>query len=311
MIKARRGIYAAAISPFRVDGSLDVDKLVSYCKHLLTDGGCDGVAPTGTTGEGNSISFRDKLALPAAFADAGISPDQVIFGTGSCSTQDAIELTKNAVNSGFVNALVLPPFYYKSASDEGLFDYFARLIEAVGDARLRVYLYHFPQMSMAPLSVDLVVRLKKEFGAIVAGLKDSSGDFNQSKAFAEATGGTEGDFDVYPSSEAMVFDGLACGCAGIISGSTNAFANKVQRALAAQGQDRDAAFAAVKSARAMAGKYNLMAAMKQMEAWRSGDESWARLAPPLRPLSSEEKSALRADLAALEYPVAEVQEMEV
>lgn len=300
MTKAVRGIYAAAVSPFDEAGALDVPKLIAYCRHLMGEGGCDGVAPTGTTGEGNSIPMAERLALPAAFAEAGIPADRVIFGTGACATGDAIALTRAAVAAGYVNVLVLPPFYYKGVSDDGIHAYVARLIGAVGDDRLRVYLYHFPQMSMTPFSVDLVLRLKRDFGAQIAGLKDSSGDFAQSKAFADATGGVAGDFDVYPSSEAMVFDALEAGCAGIISGSTNAFAAKVQRALKAEGADRATALEAVKAARATAGKYNLMAAMKQIEAWRTGDDGWTRMAPPLVPLTEAQKASLKADLAALD-----------
>lgn len=304
MTKAYRGIYAAAVSPFREDGSLDAGKLIAYCQHLMSDGGCDGVAPTGTTGEGNSIRMADRLALPAQFADAGIPSDRVIFGTGSCATGDAIALTKSAFDAGYKNVLLLPPFYYKSPPDDGLYAYFAQIIEAVGDERLRIYLYHFPQVSMTPFSVDLVVRLKKDFGAVIAGLKDSSGDFSQSKAFADATGGVDGDFDVYPSNEAMVFDALDAGCAGIISGSTNAFAGMVQKALAASGEARQPLLEAVKAARAAASKYPLMSGMKQIEAWRTGDESWTRMMPPLVPLTEAQKTGLRADLKTLDVNLA-------
>ena len=297
MSKAIRGIYAAAVSPFRSDGSLDTAKLVAYCQHLITDGGCDGVAPTGTTGEGNSISFRQKLELAGAFADAEFDPSRAIFGTGACATRDAIDLSKAALDAGFPNVLVLPPFYYKNPSDEGIYRYFAQLIETIGDDRLRVYLYHFPQMSATPIPVDVAVRLKKDFGPVVAGLKDSSGDMSQALAFASATGGVDADFDVYPSSESFLFEGLDGGCAGIISGSTNAFANYVQ---AGRKDGRDsAAFDLVKSARATASKYPLMAAMKQIEAWRSGDDSWTRMAPPLVSLSEDQKASLKADIDGL------------
>ena len=300
MTKAARGIYAAAVSPFREDGSLDTERHIAYCKHLISDGGCDGVAPTGTTGEGNSISFRQKMELAGDFAKAGFPTNRAIFGTGACATQDAIDLSKAALDAGFPNVLVLPPFYYKNPSDEGLYRYFAQLIETIGDDRLRVYLYHFPQMSMTPIPVDVVVRLKKEFGAVVAGLKDSSGDMTQAFAFASATGGAEEDFDIYPSSEAFYFEGLDGGCAGVISGSTNAFGALAQNAKD-KGPD-SAAFARVKAARAMASKYPLMAAMKQMEAWRTGDETWTRMAPPLVPLSAEQKANLKADVEALKSP---------
>ncbi len=301
MSKAIRGIYAAAVSPFREDGSLDIPKLIAYCEHLISDGGCDGVAPTGTTGEGNSVAMRDRLALPEAFAKAGFDPARAIFGTGACATLDAVEMTKTAVASGFTNVLVLPPFYYKNPSDDGLYAYFSQLIEKVGDDRLRVYLYHFPQMSMTPIPVDVAVRLKKAFGPLVAGLKDSSGDMSQALSFAKATGGVDEDFDVYPSSESFLFEGLNGGCAGIISGSTNAFANYVQAGRAAGPDSEEVELG--KAARATASKSPLMAAMKQMEAWRSGDDSWTRMAPPLTPLSEDQKANLKADVEALRTSV--------
>ena len=152
MTKARRGIYAAAVSPFDADGALNTDKLIAYCRHLLSEGGCDGVAPTGTTGEGTSVAMRDRLALPAAFAEAGIERDRVIFGTGAPSAGDCVELTRAAADAGFVNVLVLPPYYYKNPSDDGIFAYYANLVEKIGRDDLRIYLYHFPQMSMVPLS---------------------------------------------------------------------------------------------------------------------------------------------------------------
>jgi len=300
MTKARRGIYAAAISPFDANGALDHAKLLGYCQHLLRDGGCDGVAPTGTTGEGTSVAMADRLAIPQVFAEAGIERDRVIFGTGAPSAEDCVALTRSAVDAGFVNVLVLPPFYYKNPSDDGLFRYYANLVERIGNDDLRIYLYHFPQMSQVPLSTDLVLRLRDAFGPIIAGLKDSSGDFSQSRAFVEATGGVETDFDIYPSSEAFLWDGLSIGTAGIISGSTNITANLVQTARhAPEGAARDAAMEAVCAARAMAGKYPLMAAMKTAESWRSGDESWLNMAPPLMPLSADQKAAFKADIDAL------------
>lgn len=300
MTKARRGIYAAAISPFDANGALDHAKLLGYCQHLLSDGGCDGVAPTGTTGEGTSVAMADRLALPEVFANAGIERDRVIFGTGAPSAGDCVALTQAAVDAGFVNVLVLPPYYYKNPSDDGLFRYYANLVEKVGSDDLRIYLYHFPQMSQVPLSTDLVLRLRDAFGPIIAGLKDSSGDFAQSRAFVEVTGGVEADFDIYPSSEAFLWDCLSIGTAGIISGSTNITANLVQTARhAPEGTERDSAMGVVCAARAMVGKYPMMAAMKTAESFRSGDDAWLNMAPPLMPLSDDQKAALKADIDAL------------
>ena len=301
MTKAVRGIYAAAVSPFNADGSLNAPKLVRYCQHLMSpEGGCDGVAPTGTTGEGSSISISDRLALPGAFAEAGMAADRVIFGTGAPAANDCVALTRASVDAGYLNVLVLPPYYYKSPTDQGLYAYYSILVDAIGRDDLRVYLYHFPQMSAVPLSTALVTRLRSAFGPIIAGLKDSSGDFEQSRAFVEATGGVSEDFDVLPSSEAMLWDGLSIGTAGIISGSTNAFGAYTQTALRSpEGPDRDRAMDAVRAARTMATQYPLMSAMKTLEAWRTGDDEWLRMAPPIVPLSQEQKDALRKDIDSL------------
>lgn len=305
-MKAKRGIYAAAVSPFDQAGKLNSAKLISYCQHLLADGGCDGVAPTGTTGEGNSISLPERHALPDAFAAAGIAADRVIFGTGACALHDAVATTRACLEAGYNNVLVLPPFYYKSPSDEGLYAHFARLIEQVGRDELRIYLYHFPQMSAVPFSPELVARLRRDFGPIIAGLKDSSGVLDNSRAFVDATGGVAEDFDVYPSSEAFLFDALDAGCAGIISGSTNAFAPLVQAALSAAESDRPNAFGKVIAARAVASKYPLMSAMKTIEYWRTDDPEWLNMATPLTALSEDQMQNLRADLQHIDStPVAQ------
>lgn len=302
MTKARRGIYAASITPFTPEGRVDTARMIAYCQHLLGPaGGCDGVAPTGTTGEGTSIAQADRLALPAAFAAAGIEADRVIFGTGAPSVGDAIAMSRASLQAGYCNVLVLPPYYYKNAAEDGLYAYYARLIEGVGSDDLRVYMYHFPQMSATPLTPSLVLRLRAAFGPVIAGLKDSSGDFANSRAFIEATGGVNAGFDVYPSSEAMLWDGLAIGSAGIISGSTNAFGALAQAALKApEGPAREAAMARVSAARAAVAKFSLMAGMKRMEAWRTGDDAWLRMLPPLMPLSAEQEAALKAAVEALE-----------
>lgn len=299
MAKARRGIYAAALSPLTADGRLDTAASAEYAQYLLANG-CDGVAPTGTTGEGTSLSLADRLALPKAFADAGIAADQVIFGAGSASLGDATALVRGCLSEGYTNVLVLPPFYYKAPSEDGIYEFYARLIEGVVQDALRVYLYHFPQMSAVALTPALVTRLRAAFGPVIAGLKDSSGEFAQSAAILEATGGVAQDFDVYPSSEAMLWEGLNKGAAGIISGSTNAFAPLVQAAAEAPKADRDEAMAPVVAARKLAAGFPLIAAMKQFQAWRSGDARWLRALPPGQPLTEAQVAAFREGLEALD-----------
>lgn len=292
--KARKGVYAAAITPVGGDGRPDTGKFVRYCQHLISDG-LDGVAPTGTTGEGNSLPFDWRCALPQVFAEAGVDATRVIFGTGACAADDAVTLTRSGVDAGYYNALVLPPFYLKNVSDEGLYAYYARLIEGVGSDALRIYLYHFPQMSQTPISIPLIQRLKASFGPIVAGLKDSSADYDGSLAFAAAAE----DFDVFPSNEGVLIDGVSKGCAGVISATTNCSAGLVRRTLNAQGDEQNHLQECLTALRVAISKYPLSAAIKQVEAWRSGDTSWTKVLPPLVELSADQQTALRADLAAL------------
>lgn len=292
--KARRGAYAAAITPVNAKGGADIDKLVAYCQRLIAEG-LTGVAPAGTTGEGNSIPTADRLAMPARFRDAGFASDQVIFGTGACSAADAAILTRASLASGFPSVLVLPPFYMKNVPDDGLYAYYAEIIERIGDPSLRIYLYHFPQTSMVPISLPLIERLKKSFGAVIAGLKDSSGNYEGTLAFQRSAE----DFDVFPSNEAVLLDGLAKGCAGVISATTNASAALCGQALAG-GADAAKAQEALADIRKAIAAHPLSPAIKQIEAWKSGDDSWNRLFPPLVPLAKEPAQKLRADLQAIE-----------
>lgn len=292
--KAKNGVYAAAITPVGPDGRPDTQKLTSYCKRIMEEG-LTGVAPTGTTSEGNSLPFEWRLKLPEAFAEASIPGDCVIIGTGSSSADDAAALTKAGIDAGYNNALVLPPFYYKNPSDEGLFASFARLIERVGSDSLRLYLYHFPAMSAVPISIPLIQRLKAEFGPIIAGLKDSSGDYEGSLAFVSAAD----DFDVFPSNEGVLVDGMAKGCGGIISATTQTSTFLSRRTLDATGEEQERLQGLLNDVRQVIAKYPLMSAVKQIEAWKSGDDSWTRLFPPLVELSSEQKTSLRNELEAL------------
>ncbi|WP_419907168.1 dihydrodipicolinate synthase family protein [Hoeflea sp.] len=295
MAKANTGIYAASLTPVGPGGEPDGKKLTQYCRWNL-DQGLDGVAPLGTTGEGNSLPLSFRIELPGIFADAGFSASEVIFGTGSCAAGDAIAATNAAVDAGFFNVLVLPPFYFKNVSDDGLFAYYARLIEGVGNDRLRIYLYHFPQMSMTPISIGLIQRLKREYGPLIAGLKDSSGDFAGTLGFV----GAADDFDVFPSNEGVLLEGLGKGCAGVISATTNASAALARRTLSARGEEAAALQETLTAIRVAISAYPLSAALKQIEAWRTGDDSWLPVFPPQVGLTPEQSSQLRRDLEALE-----------
>src|SRR5580658_6007962 len=213
---AMRGVYAAVLTPFSETLEPDLDRFVAHGKWLLANG-CDGLAPLGTTGEANSLSLAQRLALVEATAGAGLPMGKFIFGAGSCALADAVTLTKAIVAAGGGGALLLPPFYYKNPSEDGLYAFFSEVVERIGDARLKLYLYHFPQLSTVPITVPLVARLKRAYGDTIAGVKDSSGDWQVSATFLREFPG----FDVFSGSEEFLLANLRAGGVGCISASTN------------------------------------------------------------------------------------------
>jgi len=293
MSKANKGVYAAAITPIGANGEPDLNGLVRYCQHLLATG-CDGVAPLGTTGEAASLPYPFRLSVPDALAKAGILPGTVILGAGSPSTGDAISLGRAALAAGYPNLLVLPPYYTKGPSEAGLYAYYAGIIDALGDDRLRLYLYHIPQVTAVAIPVTLVHRLRAAFGQIIAGIKDSSGSFESAKSYL----GPE-DFDVYPSTEAALSDALEAGCAGVISGSTNVSSDLAHQVLHARGPEREALQKKLTDFRQTIQKFPLIAAVKQVQAWRTNDPNWLRMLPPLDSLSPEQTTALKTEMERL------------
>jgi len=296
MSKAIKGVYAASITPVDASGEPDGARLIQQCQWLMSQG-LSGVAPLGTTGEGNSLPFSFRLNVPGLFRDAGFDSEKVIFGTGSCAAGDAIAATRAVVDAGFTNALVLPPFYYKNVSEDGIFNYYDRLINGVGSDTLRIYLYHFPKLSMTPITVSLIQRLKAAFGPIVAGLKDSSGDFQGTLEFVAAAD----DFDVFPGTEAVLVEGSTQGCVGSISATSNASASLTAATYAALGTDSaDKLQQTLAAVRLAIAQYPLSAALKQIEAWRRNDDSWKAVFPPNTVLSDSQAMQLREALEAFE-----------
>jgi 4-hydroxy-tetrahydrodipicolinate synthase len=283
-------VYAAAITPIRADGTPDLERLAAHCKYLLA-AGCDGVAPLGTTGEAAALPFEYRLRTPEVLAKCGLNNDAILLGVGSPSTGDAIAVGRCAVANGYSNLLALPPYYTKEPSDDGLYDYYARLTEAIDHDRLRLYLYHIPQVTAVAITLELIHRLRKTFGALIVGIKDSSGSFASTEAYAKLD-----DFEVYPSSEAVLSDAIAIGCKGVISGSTNLSGGLARQVLDASGSERKALQENLSEFRRTIQKFPLIPAVKQVHAWRTGDDGWLRMLPPLRPLSANETASLRVEM---------------
>jgi 4-hydroxy-tetrahydrodipicolinate synthase len=292
------GVLAPVITPFNGDLQPDAARLVRHCRWLLEQD--VGLAVFGTNSEANSLSVPEKLTLLDALSEAGVPGSRMVPGTGCCALPDTVELTRRAVHAGCAGVLMLPPFYYKSVSDDGLFASYAEVIERVGDARLRIYLYHIPPVSQVPISLALIERLLSRYPGTIAGIKDSSGDFDNTRAMLERF--TAQGFDVFSGSETFLLATLRGGGAGCIS----ATANVNPAAIATLARDwrlpsADARQADLDRVRAAFQRFPMIAALKAAVAHFSGDETWATLRPPLVALTTEQRAQCTAGWQAIGF----------
>jgi 4-hydroxy-tetrahydrodipicolinate synthase len=290
-----RGVIAPVITPFGPDLRPDPGRLVKLCRWLLAHD--TGLAVFGTTSEANSLSVGEKLVLLDAMVDAGLPATRMLPGTGCCALTDTVELTRHAVRHRCAGVLMLPPFYYKGVGDDGLFASYSEVIQRVGDARLRIYLYHIPQVSQVPLSLALIERLLGAYPGTIAGIKDSSGDPNSVRALLERF--APRGFAVFPGNEALLLAAMRGGGAGCISATANvnpAAIGELYRNW--ERADASAQQAALDALRTALLKYPMIAALKALVAHFTRDEAWARLRPPLVALSAGERAALLASLPA-------------
>ena len=179
-----RGVLAPVVTPFKADLAPDSKRFIAHCKWLLSQN-C-GLAVFGTNSEANSLSMEERLNLLDELVAARVDPSRMMPGTGCCSIMETVKLTKQAVGHGCAGVLMLPPFYYKDVSEEGLYRYFSEVVQRVGDGRLKIYLYHIPAVAVVGITPKLVERLLAAYPDAIAGMKDSSGDWNNTKTFLDA-----------------------------------------------------------------------------------------------------------------------------
>lgn len=299
-----KGVIAAAATPLAADLSIDLEGLVAHCRHLLGDGGCDGVNLLGTTGEATSFSRDQRLEAMRAIASSGLPLARFMVGTGAAALDDAVTLTAAAKELGFAGALLLPPFYYKGIDAEGVVGYVSSVVERVGADGLPLYLYHFPANSGIPYTADAVKRLRDLFPDTLKGLKDSSGDLDYSAGLARDLPG----FDVFPSAEAAIGKAPELGFAGCISATANVTGPFAQAAFTGTSDaNRAEGLAEAVKIRSEISKFPLVAAVKQSLALVTGKEDWSRMMPPLTSLTAEQSAALGNALSgtALEISAAQ------
>ena len=289
------GVLSPVVTPFKADLSPDPDRFVRQCKWLSSQN--VGLAVFGTNSEANSLSVDEKMVLLEKLVSAGVDPSRMMPGTGHCAIPDSVRLTAHAVKLGCAGVLMLPPFYYKGVSDEGLYRAFSEVIERVGEPRLRVYVYHIPPVAQVPITLGVVEKLLKKYPGTVAGMKDSSGDWNNTKAFLDAY--AKSGFDVFPGAETFLLQGMRNGAMGCISATANTNPGAIARLYDTwQAADAEAQQKRLDEIRSTFAKYPMIPALKAAIAHYGGDAAWSKVRPPLVELTKEQSTSLIADLDA-------------
>ncbi|RXG98886.1 dihydrodipicolinate synthase family protein [Bradyrhizobium vignae] len=291
MTEAIRGFWVASATPLAADGSVDHARLAGHAKHLFSKG-VEGVVLFGTTGEGTSFNASERVATIEAMLKAGVAPERIGIGGGFPAITDSIALTRAVLGLGLRHVLLLPPYFDRNVTPEGIEDAFAAIIDGVADDRLRASLYHIPQVSGVAIPTTVAASLRRRYGKIVAGLKDSSGDFKQFQAFRNAAP----ELAITVGNEADIARAIAAGGAGTICGMANVVPELVKGML--DGRDVEARMQAAIDV--VVKTPSLVATLKAILAVQTGDRGWLRVRPPLRALS--DGTAFKQKLDALIAP---------
>lgn len=290
--KRFQGVLVPALTPFKGDLSPDKERFVQHCRWLF-DQGVDGLAPFGTTSEANSMSAEERMELLEALIDGGVPAAKLMPGTGTCSVTESVKLTKHAASLKCGGVLMLPPFYYKGMSDQGLFNAFSEVIQRVGDSGLQVYLYHIPPQTGVPITLKLIEMLVKAYPDTVVGLKDSGGDWDNTAAVLSNFPG----FTVFPGSEVFLLQGLRAGGAGCITATGNANPAGIREVFTNWKTDQaDALQARITEVRKTIQAYPLIPAMKRMVAHFFEAPGWEQVRPPMVALDEGRTASLLDDL---------------
>ena len=290
---AIRGLIAPILTPFNDDLSVAIDLYVEHAARLF-DQGCAGIAPFGTTGEALSVGIDERIAAIRALIDAGIDPARMIPGTGLSNVADTARLSRACIDMGCAGVMTLPPFYYKNVTEDALYRYFEQLIAAIGpDAQ--IYLYHIPPIAIVGIPPTLAARLRSDFPDQVVGIKDSSGDWDNTRKLLEIE-----DMIVYPGSELPLLDALPLGAPGCISATANLNAGDISKVISLYQEGdipgAEALHEAVRMFRLTVQDYGPIPAQKRLLALATGDERWANVRPPLTAMDDATGRELAAKL---------------
>ncbi|MBU3620506.1 dihydrodipicolinate synthase family protein [Polynucleobacter sp. CS-Odin-A6] len=291
-------VLSPVLTPFREDGSPDAQKLLKQCQWLEASG--VGQAIYGTNSEANSMSNSQKMATLSTLIEGGLNPAHMMPGTGTTSIHGTVQMTKHALQYKCAGVLMLPPFYYKDVTDDGLFAFFSEVIQKVGDAGLQIYIYNIPPVTKINLSLSLLERLHKEYSKTVVGIKDSSGDWAYTESVIKLL--APSGFRVYAGSEVFLMRTLRAGGVGCISATANVNPRAIAE-LAAHWRESDAdqRQATLDQVRSVFAQYQMIAGMKTAVAHYSKDAEWLRVLPPLMQLSADQQAKLLGELQKMNF----------
>jgi 4-hydroxy-tetrahydrodipicolinate synthase len=289
------GVNAAVLTAMRADLSVDLDRMAAHSKWLLANG-CNGLGILGTTGEANSLGVSERIEVMEGLVARGLPAARLMPGVGTPALTDTVLLAKKAAELGCPGVLALPPFFYKNPSEDGLFAYFSEVIQRMADGT-KIFLYHFPAQSAVPFTVELIGRLLKAYPGTIKGIKDSSGDFANTKSYVDHF--AKDGFEVYCGDDGALYDLLNAGGAGCITAASNVgsafnaqvYANWENEA----GRQAQVTLAAIRKAVTSAA---LIPGLKALVARHTGDEGWNHMRPPHMALSAEQKARLFATFDA-------------
>lgn len=291
-------VLSPVLTPFTANGDVDHQRLLKHCQWLAANG--VGHALFGTNSEANSMSVRQKMDALTKLIEGGLDPSHIMPGTGATAIDAAVSMTNHALAHHCAAVLMIPPFYYKDITDDGLFAYFSEVIQKVGNSALQIYFYNIPPVTKITLSLSLLDRLVRAYPKTIVGMKDSSGDWSYTESVIKLL--APHGFRVYAGNEAFLLRTMKAGGAGCISATVNMNPKAIAK-LAAHWEDADAAEQQIglDRVRSVFDKHQMITGMKTALAFFSKDPDWLRVRPPLMQLSADQQGQLMGELKAIHF----------
>jgi 4-hydroxy-tetrahydrodipicolinate synthase len=292
-----KGLLVPMLTPFDASGNIDLERAIRFANDLLgSDVG--GLALFGTTSEGQSLGVQERMDYLDSLIEGGIPPEKLMVGTGSSALTDAIQMTRHVVHRKCGGVLMLPPYFYKIVSDEGIFRFFVEVVEKVSSPDLRIYLYHIPPIAQVGFSIELIGMLVDRFPSQVVGLKNSSGDHNFTIALRE----NFPEFDVFCGSENFLLETMKIGGVGCISATGNVNAKEIIKLYNNVDTLRaEKLQMLVSEIRTVVQKHPVIPALKAIISRTYNDPGWSKVRAPLVELPSADADALLEQLERHEF----------